>query len=60
MGGLSACSEGVRSSGVRWRVVSEDRPPLRITYLVISLDDGDVDELATGDSGVGWELVVRH
>jgi hypothetical protein len=25
---------------------------------VVSLDDGDMDELASGDSGIGWELVV--
>jgi hypothetical protein len=24
----------------------------------MSLDDGDMDELASGDSGIGWELVV--
>jgi hypothetical protein len=47
---------------VRGRVVSEgwrrEGPPLRTTYLVVSLDDGDVDELTSGDSSVGWELVV--
>jgi hypothetical protein len=47
---------------VRWRVVSEgwwrEGPPLHTTYLVVPLDDGDVDELASGDSGIGWELVV--
>jgi len=28
------------------------------TGFVVSLDDGDVDELASGDSGVGWEELV--
>jgi hypothetical protein len=51
-------------SGLRWRVVSEgwrrepEGPPLCTTYLVVSLGDADVDELASGDSGAWWELVV--
>jgi len=47
---------------VRWRVVSEgwrrEGPPLRTTGFVVSLDDGDADELTSGDGDVGWELVV--
>ena len=31
---------------------------MRTVYLAVSLDDGDVDELASGDSDVEWELVV--
>ena len=31
---------------------------MHTTYLVESLDDGDVDELTSGGSGVGWELIV--
>jgi hypothetical protein len=44
-------------SGVHWRVVSEgwqrEGPSLHTTYLVVSLDDGDVDELPSSNSGIG-------
>jgi hypothetical protein len=61
-GQIERTFEGARLSGVRGRVVSEgwrrEGPPLCTTYLVVSLDDEDVDELTSGDSSVGWELVV--
>jgi hypothetical protein len=57
MGGLSTCSEDTRLSGVHWRVVSEgwqrEGPSLHTTYLVVSLDNGDVDELPSSNSGIG-------
>ncbi|KAI0289934.1 hypothetical protein BC826DRAFT_970659 [Russula brevipes] len=62
MGALSARSEGARLFrrvlAGRERGLAEGGPPLRTTYLVVSLDDRDIDELTSGDSGVGWELVV--
>jgi hypothetical protein len=53
-------------SGVRWRVGTRERGlaeggatvALRTAYLVVSHDDRDVDELASGGGGVGRELVM--
>jgi hypothetical protein len=41
---------------VHWQVMSEgwqrEGPPLHTTYLVVSLDDGDMDKLPSGNSGI--------
>jgi hypothetical protein len=49
--------------GVHWRVVSKgwwrEGPPLRTTHLVVTHDDGHVDDLAYGGSDVRRGLVVH-